>query len=42
MVADGFPPRIKRREVVPAGGDLDDIVIFTDAEIAFSGVQWAR
>jgi hypothetical protein len=42
MVTDGFPPNIKRREIVPAQGNIDDIVTFVNDAIDISSVQWAR
>jgi hypothetical protein len=42
IVTDGFPPMIKRREVVPPQGTIDDIVTFTNDVLAISSVQWAR
>jgi hypothetical protein len=42
IVSDGFPPRLMRREFVPAHGEVDDQVTFTDDEIDISSVQWAR
>jgi hypothetical protein len=42
IVADGFPPRVKRREFVPSHGSVDDIVAFTDDDIDISQVKWAR
>ena len=42
IVSDGFPPRMKRREFVPAHGQVDDLVTFTNDEIDISSVQWAQ
>jgi hypothetical protein len=42
LVSDGFPPIIKRRDVVPAEGTLDEIVTFTNETLDISSVQWAR
>jgi hypothetical protein len=42
MVSDGFPPIIKRRDVVPAQGSLDDIIIFTNDTLDISSMQWGR
>jgi hypothetical protein len=42
IVTDGFPPIIKRRDVVPAQGTLDDVIIFTNDTLDISGMQWAR
>lgn len=42
MVSDGIPPVMKRREVVPPHGQVDDVVTFTDDALEFTGVQWAH
>jgi len=42
FVTDGFPPIIRRREVVPAQGSIDEQVIFTSDAIDISGMQWGR
>jgi hypothetical protein len=42
FVTDGFPPIIKRREVVPPGGNIDDTVTFANQALAISKVQWGR
>jgi len=42
LITDGFPPQLKRREVVPPGGQVDDIVTFTDEALDNPTVQWAR
>src|ERR1039457_938668 len=42
FVTDGIPPIIKRVEVVPARGDVDDILTFTNDALDISYVQWAR
>jgi hypothetical protein len=42
MVSDGFPPIIKRRDVVPAQGSLDEIITFANDAIDISSVQWTR
>jgi hypothetical protein len=42
FVTDGFPPGIKRREFVPAQGQIDDVVTFTDDKIDIASVQWTR
>jgi hypothetical protein len=42
FVTDGFPPAIKRREFVPARGQVEDVVTFTDDRIAIAAVQWTR
>lgn len=42
IVTDGFPPIIKRRDVVPAQGTLDEIITFTNDTIDISSVQWGR
>jgi hypothetical protein len=42
IVADSFPPIIKRREVVPAQGSIDEIFTFTNDAIDISSVQWTR
>jgi hypothetical protein len=42
IVTDGFPPIIKRRDVVPPQGSLDEIITFTNETLDISSVQWAR
>jgi hypothetical protein len=42
IVTDGVPPIIKRQEFIPARGDVDDIVTFTNDALDISYVQWAR
>ena len=42
MITDGFPPQLKRREVVPPDGQIDDIVTFTDVALDNPTVQWAH
>ncbi len=42
LFANTFPPSVKRREVVPAHGQLDDIVSFGNEDLDISSVQWAR
>jgi len=42
IISDGVPPMTKRKEVVPAHGQIDDIVTFTNEALEFTGVQWAR
>lgn len=42
IVTDGFPPTIKRRDVVPAQGTVDDIFTFTNDALDIAGVQWGR
>jgi hypothetical protein len=42
FVTDGFPPQIKRRELVVAQGQIDDIVTFTDDALDIAAVHWAK
>jgi hypothetical protein len=42
IVSDAFPPIVKRREYVPADGQVDDFVIFTNDTLDIASVQWAR
>lgn len=42
FVTDGIPPSIKRQEFVPARGDVDDIITFTNDALDISVVQWSR
>src|ERR1700690_1402909 len=42
IATEGFPPVVKRREVVPSQGSIDDIFAFSGEAIDISGVQWAR
>ena len=42
IITDGYPPHLKRREVVPQQGQIDDIVTFTDDALDNPTVQWAH
>ncbi len=42
IVTDGFPPVVKRREIVPAHGSVDDQVTFVNEALDISSVQWAN
>lgn len=42
LFANTFPPSVKRREYVPAHGQLDDIVSFSNEDLDISSVRWAR
>jgi hypothetical protein len=42
IVTDGFPPVVRRREVVPPRGSAVNQVTFTDAALDIASVQWAR
>jgi hypothetical protein len=42
LFANTFPPSVKRREFVPAHGQLDDIVSFGNDDLDIASVQWAR
>jgi hypothetical protein len=42
IITDSFPPAVKRREFVPARGELDDIFAFANEPLAISSVQWSR
>jgi hypothetical protein len=42
FVTDGFPPIVKRREVLQAQGSLDETVTFSDGAIDITKVQWGR
>jgi len=42
IITDGIPPMTKRKEVVPAHGQIDDIVTFANDSLEFTGVQWAH
>jgi hypothetical protein len=42
FVTDGDTPSIKRQELVPARGDISDIITFTNDALDLSSVQWAR
>ena len=39
---DGFPPQMKRREIVPAQGQIDDILTFSNDDFDMTAVQWAH
>jgi hypothetical protein len=42
IITDSFPPNVKRREFVPARGELDDIFAFANEPLEISSVQWTR
>jgi hypothetical protein len=42
IITDSFPPNVKRREFVPARGELDDIFAFANEPLDISSVQWSR
>jgi hypothetical protein len=42
MITDGIPPIVKKKEIVPAHGQVDDLVTFTNAAIEIQAVQWAH
>jgi hypothetical protein len=42
IVMDGFPPIIKRRQVVPPRGNVDVQVTFSNDAVDASSVQWAQ
>jgi hypothetical protein len=42
IIAQTFPPSVRRRELVPAHGEVDDIVTFTNEALDISGVQWSK
>ena len=42
IVMDGFPPVIKRRQVVPPLASADFQVTFSNEALDISGVRWAR
>jgi hypothetical protein len=42
IISGGFPPAVKKREFVPANGQLDDIFAFANEPLAISSVQWTR
>jgi hypothetical protein len=42
IVVDGFPPVIKRRQIVPPMGSADFMVTFSSDSLDGSTVQWAR
>jgi hypothetical protein len=42
IITDSFPPSVKRREFVPARGQLDDIFAFANEPMDISSVQWTR
>jgi hypothetical protein len=42
LVADTFPPSVRRSELVPAHGEVDDIVTFANDALAISLVQWSK
>jgi hypothetical protein len=42
IITGGFPPAVKKREFVPANGQLDDIFAFANEPLQISSVQWTR
>jgi hypothetical protein len=42
IVMDGFPPIIRRRQVVPPEGSIDIVVTFSNDALDTPTVQWAR
>ena len=42
LFANTFPPSVKRREFVPAHGQLEDIVAFSNEDLDIAAVQWSR
>jgi hypothetical protein len=42
IFANTFPPSVKRREFVPAHGQLDDIITFANEDMDIASVQWSR
>jgi hypothetical protein len=42
IITDSFPPSVKRREFIPARGELDDIFAFANEPLNISSVQWSR
>jgi len=42
IITDGYPPHLKRREVVPQQGEIDDIVTFTDTALDNPVVVWSH
>lgn len=42
LFANTFPPSVKRRDLVPAHGQLVDIVSFSNEDIDVALVQWSR
>ena len=42
IFANTFPPSVKRREFVPAHGQLDDIITFGNEDMDIASVQWSR
>lgn len=42
IITDAFPPAVKKRELVPARGQVDDIFAFSNEPLGIASVQWAR
>jgi hypothetical protein len=42
IVSDGFPPVVKRREVVPPNGSLENLFTFSDEAVEIASMQWTR
>jgi len=42
FVTEGVPPIIKHMEIIPARGDVDDILTFTNDALDISYVEWVK
>jgi hypothetical protein len=42
IVTDGYPFVIKKKEIVPARGQIDDLVVFANKEVDIVSVEWRR
>jgi hypothetical protein len=42
IVTDGYPFVIKKKEIVPARGQIDDLVVFANKPLDIASVEWRR
>jgi hypothetical protein len=42
IITDGIPPIVKKKEFIPAHGQVDDLITFTNAALEIQAVQWSH
>jgi hypothetical protein len=42
IVTDGYPFVIKKKEIVPARGQIDDLIVFSNKPVDIVSVEWRR
>ncbi|HEY4988168.1 MAG TPA: hypothetical protein VII09_00085 [Opitutaceae bacterium] len=42
IVTDGYPFVIKKKEIVPARGQIDDLIVFANKPLDIASVEWRR